>query len=308
MQMLKTTVGFLAATLAVTGGCIGPAGDQAAAPCSEIRETYRIRHVYMPRTQLEAETVGADFDNDGRRENALGSAAVRMHQLANTFDPTESIAAQLTRTPWILSITRCLPGPSAAATTGAPASPDAVNAADTPPAIAEITFQHAPPTHAEPNAVTSESPPIRARIAGNSLLGKGGGVEIPVAWLGDARGASTTAAWLPAFRVSLSLRRAGSVVAGALAVTLDVDQARRALAVPLADFLTHAPAAALARSLVDRDHDGIVTVDELLADPGFARFTAADVFEQHADGVAPAISLGFGFVAEASEVERAPAS
>jgi hypothetical protein len=251
---------FLAFPLILIAASCTTAPSVVAPPCDspELR-SYDLDHVAPPLDANAASQIGFDLDGDGDADDAAGtllSAMLLAYDDRTTYEA--NLDARLADdVPWTITIARCPSGEQVVTS----ASPGFAGARSTA------------------NAVRST---IDAPHEG----------EMPLGALSDL-GGHADAGWQPVDQLQTTFTTDGDALDGRLGGVLIGDY-RSALAASYAPYVTARLAAGQTDwgAVADHDGDGVVTVDEVLADPTFQAVTRPDL-DLDGDGVKDAMSFAF---------------
>lgn len=276
--------------VAAVVGCTEPAEDGPDTPPVCAREAYRIEQVDLAATWGDAARLALDVDGDGDDDNKLGSLNATLTQVYGDWQPGAAIAALLARgsTGWLVRLERCEGSSRLAANVAIGTDLDGDGA----------------------YAVADWGEPA----TGTGYQARGGVGYLPTGRLGDGSGGGAGGdGWAPELGLAFAIRPgAGDLVA---TVGLGVAVTDELLA-PVAGFLSAALARGDSRFAagIDLDRDGTVSVAELRQAPAVRTLLASDLdltvpcgdgecYQPGGDGVPDRISLGFGIVARAVDLD-----
>ncbi len=287
-SFLFRVVGVLGAVAAV--GCTEPVDDGPDTPPACAREAFRIEQVDLAATWGDAARLALDVDGDGDADNKLGSLNATLTQVYGDWQPGAAIAALLARGPtgWLVRVERCQASPRLAVSVAVGTDVDGDGA----------------------YAVADWGEP--ATGAGNEA--RAGVGFLPTGRLGDGTGGGAGGdGWSPELGLTFAIRPGARDLVATVGFGVEVTDT---LLAPVAGFLSAALARGDSRFAagIDLDHDGTVSVAELRQAPAVRTLLASDLdltvpcgagecYQPGGDGVPDRISLGFGIVARAVDLD-----
>lgn len=232
--------------LALVG--LAACGTSAPAAVCGGAHWYAVTHVTLPQMPGDGLRYGLDLDGDRNVDNAFGSILATIRSIETTDEDFDGpVAAHLAAAGpiWRVGIASCDDGTS------------------------RVTISQ--------GQAAGPTPFVADTLANGDLAGSDGEADVPITIVADLLGTFTPIAWDRVRAVAVDLRVDATAIDGVIGFGLPMPADQRELAAPFAPYITHEMAIGNWSYDMDANGDGVVTVDELLADGGVQTLLPPDL-------------------------------